>query len=186
MIFQPQEIFNKLSAQQEFLRWKENHTQAFLSHFFCWLNKEGKEKVPWELGFFDPQDQKITSFVYQYLQEREGSQAEVFIKKNADAVFKKDDEVVEELPLQEVKLSFLQAREINFKEFPLLFPGEISGEGFVLLQPKQKKAYWSFSLLSKSLAFLHLRIDASTGEVVDHQRIEVVQQSQGGAKEAKK
>lgn len=191
MNLEPERIVQKLYAQQQFQQWKKKHPQAFLSHFFCWLNKEGKEKVPWELGFFDPQDQKITSFVYQSLQEplenqnQESSaehQAEIFIQKKAEEVFQKAGEGVEELPLPTVRLSFSQAQEIYQKEFPRFFAQESCGEGVVLLQAKEKIAYWNFSLMGQSLAFLQMRIHAQTGEVVEHQRIEVIQKVEGNAK----
>jgi len=164
----PKELLNKVQETTLFVQWQEKHQKSFLSHFFCDLKSNLTMKSNWEIGFYNPEISKITTFV--------DNQGKFFLKPEDD-VFKKDQTDVEELKLDQIKLSANEATEIFKKNAPELFPSESYGDGFLVLQELRKEALWSFSFITKSLKFINLKINAKTGKVKSHDTVEVVQQS---------
>ncbi len=156
-------LIEELEANQLFLDWKTNHSNAFLSHSFCQVDSALTLNGPWEIGFYDLDNDKITTF---YKSESG------FIIKPEEEVFKKPGDKVEELKLPSKLLSFEEAKE-KF-EFSKLFPGETLGDGFVILQTLENKVSWNATMISKTLKFLNIKIDAITGEEWAHQAVELV------------
>jgi len=157
-------VFKQLSDKDKFKTWKDGHKKSFLSHFFCALDDKYQAKSPWEIGLFDPNKDKITVFVTKEDPE---------IKKE-DEVFKKKQEVVQELDLAEVKITYKQALE-NFKEnLSKTYPNLQLGDGFIVLQKIDGKTLWNFTFITKTLQFVNIKIDTSSGKLESHQTVELV------------
>jgi len=154
----------ELTADSLYQAWKKEHPEAFLSHFFSALSNF-QPQDSWEIGFYDPSVDKITVF---------RALVNAFEIKPADDVFKKEKAEVEELKMDNVKLSFEQAVEVAKEQMPSLFPHEQLGDGFVILQMFKGKTLWNFTCISKSLKFLNIKIDAATGKVASHQAMELM------------
>ncbi|PIZ51648.1 hypothetical protein COY27_02945 [Candidatus Woesearchaeota archaeon CG_4_10_14_0_2_um_filter_33_13] len=161
----PQELYSALLQEELFKQWKQDHNDSFLSHFFSPLGSDFVLNSEFETGFYDSKDGKMTVFVYL---------TDGFVIKPADDVFKKEDAVVEELKLGDVKINFDQALEIFKEEFPQRFPSEQIGDGFVILQKYNGKNLWNFTFISKRLRFLNLKISAVDAKVEDQQEIDLV------------
>jgi len=135
---------------------------GFVSHFFCQIDSSLNEKSDWEIGFYDKKSDNITTYVNGKI-------------KNTDDVFKKLDDTVEKLELNHVTVELEDAKKMFLENCPTLFPSEQLGDGFLILQTLHGKTHWNFTLISKSLKFLNIKINTSTGEVDEHQIVELVQ-----------
>jgi hypothetical protein len=141
---------------------KEIEAKGFLSHMFCQVDSKLIEKGDWEIGYYQSDIDKIVTYVNGHI-------------KNADDVFKKPGDKVEELNLDNVKISLDDAKKTFLENVPVLFPKELLGDGFIILQTIDEKTDWNFTLISKSLKFLNIKINATSGEVDSHQAVELMQ-----------
>tara|TARA_Y100000310_G_C20527862_1_gene736964 strand:+ start:307 stop:801 length:495 start_codon:yes stop_codon:yes gene_type:complete len=155
--------YEKLTNDSLFKTWQEQHSKAFLTHFFCQIDKDLNKKSSWEVGYYD--HDKITVFVVN----------EKIEIKPEDDVFKKPNESVEKLELDKVKVSFEEAVKVFKEEFSKVFPEAQLGDGFLILQKYQNLLLWNFTLIDKRLKFLNLKIDAVSGKVSSHQAVDLVQ-----------
>ncbi|MDP3990574.1 MAG: hypothetical protein Q8Q01_05215 [archaeon] len=160
-----QEALASVLQSSEYSSWKEEHPGSYLSHFFCALSSAMEQKSPWEIGFYDPNDGKITIFI---------AENEILVKPE-DQIFQKEKQDVEELPFDKVSISLDKAEDLFKENAGNLFPEESWGDGFIVLQTLQGKNLWNFTFITKSLKFINAKIDASSGEIVSHDLVEVVQ-----------
>ncbi|MBU0470848.1 MAG: hypothetical protein KKA62_03395 [Nanoarchaeota archaeon] len=161
------ETNSRLENSELFLRWKENHQDSYLSHFFCPLDQNYKLKGSWEIGYYNPKDDKIVVFMLK----EDGS----FEMKKEDEVFKKPEDKVTGLNLEKVKISYEDALEIFKKNYQTFFPKALLGDGFIVLQNIEEKTLWNFTFVTKSLQFINLKINSEDGKVDSHQTVELVQ-----------
>ncbi len=161
----PQEFLKQLQQSDLFKEWKK--PESYLSHFFCAVSGELKAKTNWEVGFFNKEHNKITVFT----SPKEGS----FAIKPEDDVFKKEQEVVEELDITTVTKTVDEAADIFIAKKKELFPNEEVGDGFIVIQTLEGKPLWNFTFITKSLKFINIKINASSGDVESHQAVELVQ-----------
>jgi len=163
-----QATFTNITKHKLFQDWKKIHSDSFLSHFFCPLDNACQAKGPWEIGFYDKGKNKITIFVAA------DNSPEI---KQEDDIFKKEEEIVEELPLKEVAVPFTKAAEIlRLKSKPELSHQQL-GDGFIVLQQISGKTLWNFTFITKTLQFANSKVNASSGELESQQLINVVESS---------
>ena len=162
------DLLNDLKETSLFKDWKDKHQQAFLSHFFCQINSNLEQKFTWEIGFYDKEKDKVTTFI---------KPGEEFQIKNEDEVFKKETDTVEELNLDQVKIELVKAKKIINEELPKLFPNEERGDGFLILQTIKQETTWNFTLITKALKLINIKINSENGEVVSHQVVELLQKN---------
>ncbi len=162
LMIEPQELLPRLLQDDAYQQWKKEHPQSFLSHYFCQLDSSLLSNNGWEIGFYDPAEDKITTFT------------DDFALKPADEIFKKENDKVEELDLEKVKIDFKQASKIYQDNFPKYFSQEQVGDGFLVLQCLQEKVLWNFTFITKSVKFVNLKINASNGEIESHDTVELV------------
>jgi hypothetical protein len=160
------ETHQNLVDSEIFKSWFKEHSEAFLSHFFCAVKASFEKNSNWEIGYFNPDNQKITIFV-----KTESS----FIVKQEDDVFKKKTTTVEKLEIEKVEKSFDEMVKFCKKKIKELFPHESLRDGFVILQTFENKTQWNFTFVTQSLKFANIKIDANTGEICSHQLVEAVQ-----------
>ena len=158
----PQEVLAKLQKSEVFQNW---HQKNFLSHFFCQLNNKFEQKTEWETGFFDQDTNKIEVFAMQ---------DDGFLQKPEDQVFKKPGDTVEQLEMEHVKMSLPDAIAAAKQQFSTLFPSEVLGDGFLILQYYEGATMWNFTFVSKSIKFLNVKIDAGSGVVIAHDAVELI------------
>lgn len=166
MAFSPSDLFKELQSDEIFVEWKKRHPSAFLSHFFCSIDPNFLLLSPWDLGMYNPPDGKIT--IFSHLQEG-------FEIKPADDVFKKENTKVEELKLNQVKVTFDQADKLFQRHKTEFFPKEIFGNGFIILQYFEEKLMWNITLITHSLKFANVKVNAVKEEILDHTLINFVE-----------
>ncbi|MEK6901801.1 MAG: hypothetical protein AABX37_05635 [Nanoarchaeota archaeon] len=162
----PQEVWKNLSEYQLYKDWKRQNKHCFLSHFFCTITGDFKAKTSWEVGFYDPVQEKIT--VFSLLPSKE------FQIKPADDIFKREEDTVELLDISIVTHSVDEALETFKTKMPEYFPKEILGDGFVSLQTLKQHTVWNCCFVTRSLKFVSLKIDAASGKPVSHDVMELM------------
>lgn len=162
-----QDLWESLSQNQLFLKWKKNHSKSYLSHFFCQLDNQFKTVSEWQIGLFDSETNKITVFV--------PIKGEDFEIKPEDEVFKKEDSKVELLEMKNLKISFDRAVEIFKANYQNFFPKSVLGGGFVIVQTLDERSLWNLTFITKEIKFVNIKIDTRSGDISDHQVIEMVQ-----------
>ena len=162
----PHQVLQYLQQEPLFQDWQKQHGKSFLTHFFSPISSKGELKSNWEIGFYNQPSQKITIFV-QLAQNG-------FEIKPEDDVFKKPTDKVEQLKMDNVKISFEEAWKIFQEKAATEFPKEVMGDGFIIIQTLNKKTLWNFTFITKSIKFANLKINTIDGKVEDHQVVELV------------
>ncbi len=157
------DFYNKLVNSKEFQNWQKNSSQSYLTHFYCQLNNDFKQLIPWEIGFYNKETDKITVF----------NVAQTIEIKPEDTAFKKQG-IVEELDLEKVKINFPKALELFQKAKKQHYPQEILLNGFLILQNIKNQTLWNISFATKSMNILNIKINVETKEVVSHQLINFI------------
>lgn len=168
-------LLQDLEQSKVFLDWKKEHPKSFLSHFFVQINSELKEKTNWDVGYYNPEDDKVTVFY----QNEEGE----YLQKPSDDVFKKEESTVEELEMEDVKLNLEDAKvglqklaSEKFSEYVGLL-----GDGFMILQKLNGQINWSLTLMTKKLTMINVKISAENGDFLSKDEINFLQQQPGKA-----
>ena len=161
-----QQLYKSLTKEASFKEWQKKHPDVYLSHLFCALKNDLSEKDNWEIGFFDPKNEKMTVFV---------SMGGQFMMRPEDGVFSKEKPNVEKLDLKRVKADFEKSSLIYATKAPALFAGQQLGDGFVILHNKESVICWTFTFISKTLQFCTLTVHAETSEILEHAVVNVVQ-----------
>jgi len=58
-----------------------------------------------------------------------------------------------------------------------LFPQQELGDGFIVVQKLNQKTLWNFTLITKRIQFLNIKISVEDGKVESHELIDLVQKS---------
>src|SRR3989338_3990238 len=164
----PVKVIADLKKSELFSAWLKENRKCYLSHFFVQLDDKLKAITNWDIGYYNPITKKIIIFSLD-----EASKS--FSIKPADDVFKKESDIVERLEVSVVKLSLEEAKDRCCEELPKQFPKESYGGGFLILQNWKKTVVWNFTLMTKTIKFANLKINALDGEVFEHQIIELIQ-----------
>ncbi|MDP3734112.1 MAG: hypothetical protein Q8R37_02695 [Nanoarchaeota archaeon] len=162
----PSDTLATLTASPLFKDWKKEHADSYLSHFFCPMSKVFQPSALWDVGYFNPQDQKITVF---------RDLGTSFERMPEEDVFKKESTAVEPLNMKKVVFPFAKAATFVHDNVSSLFPKEQCGDGFLILQNVSNTMLWNFTFISASLKFLNVKINAKDGKLYSHQEVNVVQ-----------
>lgn len=156
--------YQTLTQSNKFKTWKKSHPDCYLTHFYCQLDNSFKQTAPWEIGFYNKEKDKITTFVIN---------KKITIKPE-EKVFKKEG-TVEELDLKKVKINSQQALETFKKIKQENYPQEILLNGFLILQNFQNKLMWNISFATKSMQILNVKVDATNEKIISEQLISFVE-----------
>lgn len=156
----PQELFSQI--KEKLVLWQKDHPQTFLSHFFTQIDSNLEQKTPWEIGVYCSKDDKVYVF------------DEKFNLKNTDNVFKKEDDLVEELNMDKIKVDLSKAKQWFKENSQEKFLNEQFGDGFLILQKYQDNIVWNFTLVTKTVKFANMKIDAKTGNIIDVQLVNML------------
>jgi hypothetical protein len=160
-------LLTKLAQSNTFKQFIQDHPKAYLSHFFSSISSNFELKSNWEIGYYNQETKKISIFI-----PSESS----FILKQEDDVFKKETTEVEKLNLDTIDTKFDDVSQDCKSKIKILFPSEIIGDGFIVLQTFNQQTQWNFTFVTKTLKFANVKINANSGKVDSHQLIEAVKQ----------
>ena len=162
-----QKIVQSILNDQLFQDWSRQHPTEYITHLFCTLASDFSCKTLWEVGFYEPKSGKMTVFTFA----ENGSIA----IKPADDVFKKEETVIEQLKLKEMKLGFVEAAGLFTTQAAESFSKEVLGDGFVVLQELDGNTIWNFTFVTRSMKFANMKINSKNGAIISHEMVEVVQ-----------
>lgn len=143
------DLQKKIEDTKEYKQLKEKQ-DLILTHI---LRIQEKDKdTGWEFGYFDKDSNKITVF-----------EQEPFKVREPDEMLSEDN-IVEELKLDEVKTSFLQA-DNKVQDFAKE-KGVLSIVKKIFILQKKEGLIWNITYLTNEFKLLNIKIDAITGEIV--------------------
>ena len=148
----------KLEESSKFRSWKKSNNNSYFSYAFK-IPQEMKQDE-WQLGFYNSKKDKISTFVVK------GNSIEI---RPEEDVFKKEGMKVNEVQLSKVKLTFDnvidKANEFQQKDFPK----DKSIKTITILQNLSELGnIWNITYVTEAFNTLNMKIDASTGKVLEH------------------
>ena len=146
----------KVESSKEFKAWEKGHKSAYFSYAFSLLD----ESVDWQVGFYDPKTDKITTFA---------------IKDNCifmhpeEEVFKKEETKVNKLELEKIKIGTVKAAELAEKFQSEKHPKENPTKAILILQNLGKLGdIWNITYVTQAFNTLNMKISAKDGKVIEH------------------
>ena len=150
--------FKKLQESQDFRKWRQKNKNAYFSYAFKIPQEMGLND--WQLGFYDEKKDKITTFVV----ENENIKV-----RPEEEIFKKEETKVEGIQLNKVKLTFDNAIEKANEFQQKNFPKDKSIKTIVILQNISKLGnIWNITYVTEAFNTLNMKIDASSGKILEH------------------
>jgi len=138
-----------------FVSWKKEHPDVFFVHVFVLLDTP----LSYQVGYFDPTEQKITSFQY------DGSTVTALPPAE---VFRKEDTQIKKLSLSDVTVTgdkaLATANEFQQKEYSVHSPMKI----FFILQHLAVGVVYNITFITQGFQTLNIKVDAKTGKVLTH------------------
>ncbi len=133
---------------------------GFLCGIFVMSSPELLEKADLQFDFYDKKKDKITSFTLGEKIKEVNSEADVFKEENT---------TVNELDLEEVKVSWQE----SLKKARTLLEHESESKIILVLQ-KSDVPFWNVSLLTTIFNLLNVKVNAQTGEVIEHKKVSLL------------
>ena len=158
MIMDLKPALKKIEEKLLFREWKQKNKNTYLSYAF---------KIPqemdvneWQLGFYDKKKDKITTFVII------GDDVKI---RPEEEVFKKEDMEVNEIRLDKVKMTFDNAISTANEFQQKNFPKDKSIKTIAILQNLPNLGnVWNLTYVTETFNTLNMKIDASSGKVLEH------------------
>jgi len=151
-----------LQASEEFKQWHKEHPNAFLSHVFCMLDDN---KEDWQVGYHNRDDDMVTAF-------------ELKEKVNIcepEKPFKRDDYEVQELDIDNVKITLEKAVETAKGIQEEHYKGDLPFKTIIILQNIEEGQIYNITYVTLTFKTLNIKIDAATGEVKNHELVALIQ-----------
>jgi len=147
-------LVKDLEVSKEFKSFKKENSDAYLSS--CVVTVKGKTSNEWQINYYLPEKNKITTFVMK-------NPLEII---NEQDIFQKEKKEVKELEFKDIKINMKKALELleNFrkKKYKAEFPGEV----IVVLQVLERCPIWNLTMLTATLKVLNVKLSAVDGEVL--------------------
>ena len=146
----------KLEESPDFAKWREKNRHTYLSYAF----RIPQEMSDWQLGYYNRDKDRITTFIVS---------SESIGVRPEEEMFKEQEKDVNEIRLHNVKLSFesvlAKASEFQGKNYPK----DSVLKTIAILQNTEKLGdVWNITYITEAFNTLNMKIDASTGSVMEH------------------
>ncbi|MFT4250327.1 MAG: hypothetical protein ACMXYD_03120 [Candidatus Woesearchaeota archaeon] len=135
---------------------KDLPSGCYLAHAF--FMDDGRDE--WQVGFVNPDDESIIVFVV----------SEDSVTKNPPSeAFKKPEDVIAPLRLEEVKVPASQALAAAKKHLSEKYPTHPLKQAILLLQVLDGSQVYNITLVTETFYLLNLKLASSSGEVVSEE-----------------
>lgn len=174
---------HQLEQAQAYQEWKTSHPQSYLVHFFVMIGKEERQgqsetMMEWQIGFLNTND-TITSF------ESINDDPQFGIRED-EAIFRPDQQNIPEVIISEVHETIesiaATCHELQKKKYPAEIPLKkimvlqfIHGLGLVV----------NVTYITLTLKTLNIKINATTGAIVEDGLHDVFSFDKGNKEEQK-
>ena len=147
-----------LEQSKNFRTWHNKNKSTYFSFAFKIPEETGAND--WQLGFYNSKSDKITTFVI--------ADGKISIRAEEE-VFKREETKVCKIEINKINLTFdnaiAKANEFQSKNFPK----DKSIKTIVILQNIPNFGnMWNVTYVTESFNTLNMKIDASTGKIVEH------------------
>ncbi|MBS3101210.1 PepSY domain-containing protein [Candidatus Woesearchaeota archaeon] len=148
----------KLEESREFRTWRQKNKDTYFSYAF----KIPQEMNPddWQMGFYSKKKDRITAFVMA------GGSVNI---RPEEEVFKKEDAQVHQVQIGKVKVTFNDAMAKAGEFQQKNFPKDRSVKTIAILQNIPELGnIWNVTYVTEAFNTLNIKIDASSGKVLEH------------------
>ena len=146
--------------------WLKAHEHCYLTHIFFMM--DGDDIHSFDIGYFHKETNKMTSFAVD-AQLKEVSLA------GESEVFKEPDTSIKPLDVSKVSVegedALLKASVVQSEKYPKEKPFK----KVVILQHLDEGQVWNITYITESFKTLNIKIDASSGEVLDDKIVKLIQ-----------
>ena len=147
-----------LENNSDFKKWKKKNKDSYFSYAFKIPQEMGDDE--WQLGFYNRKNEKITTFIAK------GNDIDI---RPEEDVFKKEDTKVNEIQIGKVKIAFENSIEKASQFQQKNYPKDKSVKTIVILQNLPKLGnIWNITYVTGAFNTLNMKIDASTGKVIEN------------------
>jgi len=148
----------KLEEKPLFKEWKHKNKNTYLSYAF--KIPQEMDANEWQLGFYDKKKDNITTFVIT------GDTVNI---RPEEELFKNEEMEVNEIEIDKVRMTFdnvvLKGSEFQQKNYPK----DKSIKTIAILQNLPNFGnVWNLTYITESFNTLNMKIDASSGKVLEH------------------
>lgn len=143
---------------QKYQDWKQEHQETTFSYAFTTVEKEISKD--WQIGFYDKNEDKITTFSIL--------NGEV-VDYRTDEVFKQPGSQMLEIELTKVKLSIDEILKLVDEFIKKEYSNEIVNRKIMILQNLPGLGtIWNITLISLTFNSINIKISADTGDIKEH------------------
>ncbi len=155
---QPQIIHAKLEKHPVFQKFRQEHPQSYLTHFFIMYNNDVIDSI--FVGYYQPDKDLIASFVIE---------KDSVMLNPGDAVFKQEETAVKKLELDKVVVDFpvviTSSKAVLQKHYN--YTGSFM-KVIMILQVLHDVPTYNITFLTSNFKTINVRTDASTGKLLSH------------------
>jgi len=153
-----------LQGETAFREWAAVHLKAYLSFGFASLDS-GAESV-WQIGYYDPETDKATSFTLA-----NGK----WVVNPAEEVLKKPGVKVAKLDMSRVSATLAEAMGIATALQKEKYPGNDTIKYIVICQSIEGMGeVWNITMITRTFHTLNIKVAAGDGKVLEHTLVSVV------------
>lgn len=153
----------KLEKNPEFLEWKKENKNAFLSYAFTVL--EENKQSDWQIGYYDKKNDKMTTFMFK--------NDDIVICPDEE-IFKKENAKIIKLDIKKVNVSLDKALNYADEFQKKKFPKEESLKIIAILQNISGLSnIWNITQITKNFKILNIKINANTGKIIKYNLLSV-------------
>ncbi len=150
------DVLKRLEEHKDFKEWKSKHKESFLAHVFKMLDDANRDD--WQIGYYN-KDDTITSFIMT---------PDKIVIAETDNIFKKPGVKIKKLDKEKIKIDITEALQTAEKIQVTEYKNETPSKIITILQTLDKLGQvYNITYVTKSFKTLNLKIDSSTGKVLN-------------------
>jgi len=163
-MIEPKTDIERLKSSKEFKEWQSNNQDSYLSDFFCILDDESSEDNIWQIDYYNPKEDTMTSFELP-ADKRKSCK----LKQASSKIYKKENDIVEKLELNKVEWNDADIISIAKEKLKEEHSSEITTKTILILQHNKelKRTIWNLTFMTSALNMYNAKIDASDGSVLE-------------------
>lgn len=152
------DALGKVTGSDLYTKFMEAHPGSYLAH--CFQMIDDVNSGTWQIGFFSKKEDRLVTFFVSGDEIEENPPAEVL---------KKEEDVVKELDMDKVKIGFDEALVKGDAFKAEKYSAETVTKKIGILQHLPLGQVYNFTYVTASFKILNMKIDAGSGEVLEHQ-----------------
>lgn len=156
-------LLGKVESSSAFTSWRNDHSSLYLAHVF--IMYDGDTLVDQQVGYYDAEKNKMTSFTV--------SGNDLTLIPEADVFKKPGSEKVRELNVDTVSISFDDVAEQTDTLLKEKYHTSASKKIYIL-QHLTEGQVWNCTFLTAGFSTINVRIDATSGAVLKDEQVNLI------------